>query len=157
MNARVRPINSREKGAAAEREFARLMFDHLGVSLVRNLEQSRRGGHDLTAPGADPVSLALDAYTIECKRYRAITPAMLAGFWRQAEAQAAQIDKVPALAYREDRREWRVVVPLSLLCGAFQVGWIGREWTAEISVPAFCCLIREEAGGADHHGGQTHA
>jgi hypothetical protein len=31
MNARAKPINSREKGAAAEREFARLMSDHLGV------------------------------------------------------------------------------------------------------------------------------
>jgi Holliday junction resolvase len=144
MSARVKPINSREKGAAAEREFSRLIFEHLGVSLVRNLDQSRAGGHDLTAPGTDPVSLALDAYAIEVKRYRAFTPAMLAGFWRQAEAQAERAAKVPALAFRADRQEWRVLVPLSLLSGAFHTRWAGHEWTAEISVPAFCCLVREE-------------
>jgi hypothetical protein len=103
-----------------------------------------RGGHDLTAPGTDPVSLALDAYAIEVKRYRAFTPAMLAGFWQQAEAQAQRAAKVPALAFRADRQEWRVLVPLSLLSGAFHTRWAGHEWTAEISVPAFCCLVREE-------------
>lgn len=111
----------------------------------------------MTAPGTDPVSVALDAYAIECKRYRAVTPAMLAGFWRQAEAQAARAAKVPALAYREDRREWRVLVPLSLLSGAFQTGWTGHEWTAEISLNAFCCLIREEVGGSNPLGGQANA
>jgi hypothetical protein len=34
MNTRARPINSRAKGANGEREFSRVVFEHLGVSLV---------------------------------------------------------------------------------------------------------------------------
>jgi hypothetical protein len=104
MSTRAKPINSRAKGANGEREFCRLIFEHLGVELVRNLDQSRAGGHDLKSTGTDPVSTALDAFAIEVKRYAAITPAMLAGFWQQAERQAHRAARVPALAYREDRR-----------------------------------------------------
>jgi hypothetical protein len=157
VSAGPKPINSREKGAAAEREFARLIFDHLGVELRRNLEQSRSGGHDLLPVGEGPVSLALDAYAIEVKRYREITPAMLAGFWRQADEQAARADRFPALAYRADRQEWRVLLPLRCLNGDVFGPWDGIDWTAAVSVPAFCALIRERAGGADHQGGPDHA
>ncbi len=147
MSVHFKPINSREKGAGGEREFARLVLEHLGVALVRNLEQSRQGGHDLIAPGSDPVSLALNRYAIEVKRYREITPALLAEFWRQAERQAHHAAKFPALAYRQDRQEWAVTVPLhSLNREAFQPEWTGLEWAATLSVPAFCCLIREQAG-----------
>lgn len=152
--ARTKLINSREKGAAAEREFSRLVFDHLGVALARNLEQSRNGGHDLTAHGTDPVSLALDAYAIEVKRYRAITPAMLAGFWRQAEQQAERAAKLPALAFRADRQEWRVLLPLVALNAEVYGTWAGIEWTAAVSVEAFCCLIRERAELQHQEGSQ---
>lgn len=146
MNARAKPINSRAKGANGEREFCRLIFEHLGVELVRNLNQSRTGGHDLTPTGTDPVSTALDAFAIEVKRYREITPAMLAGFWHQAERQAHRAAKAPALAYREDRREWRVLLPLNAINGDAFGEWAGFEWTADVSAGAFACLIRERAG-----------
>lgn len=142
-STRVKPINSRAKGAGGEREFAKLVLDHLGVSLVRNLEQSRAGGHDLTTTSTDPVSLALDAYAIEVKRYAAISPAMLAGFWEQAESQARRTSKTPALAFRVDRQDWRLIVPLRALNGDVFAEWPGIEWTAQISVAAFCNLIRE--------------
>jgi Holliday junction resolvase len=142
--AKVAPINSRAKGAGAEREFSRLIEQELGVPLVRNLEQSRNGGHDLTAPGDDPVSRALNAYAIEVKRYREITPALLDRFWQQAEAQARSAAKIPALAYREDRREWRVLVPLHRLNGDFG-DWGGIAWTAEMTAQAFCELVRDSA------------
>jgi hypothetical protein len=154
---RAKPINSREKGAAAEREFARLIFDHLGVELRRNLEQSRSGGYDLLPVGEGPVSLALDAYALEIKRYREFTPAMLAGFWSQAEAQARRAARLPALAFRADRQEWRILLPLHTLNAEAFGPWNGIDWTAAVSVPAFCALIRERAGGADHQGGPGHA
>lgn len=74
---RAKPINSRAKGASAEREFAQLIHQHLGVDLRRNLEQSRSGGHDLVAVGTDSVSLALDAFAIEIKRYALVTPGLI--------------------------------------------------------------------------------
>ncbi len=142
-STRAKPINSRAKGANGEREFSRLILEHLGVSTARNLEQSRQGGHDLMPVGTDPVSLALDAYAIEVKRYAAITPAMLAGFWEQAESQARRASKTPALAYRADRQEWGVIVPLHSLNAETFGSWSGIQWTAAISVQAFVNLIRE--------------
>lgn len=138
-------INSRAKGAGAEREFSRLILDHLGAELRRNLEQSRQGGHDLVPVGTDPVSRALDGFAIEVKRYREISPAMLAGFWRQATEQARRAAKVPALAVRADRQEWRVYVPLRAINGDAFGEWDGFDWTAAVSVSAFCALIRETA------------
>lgn len=76
-------INRQAKGAAAEREFAALVFDQLGTKLARNLEQSRSGGHDLEAVGDGPAALALRGFAIEVKRYGAITPALLSRFWTQ--------------------------------------------------------------------------
>lgn len=126
--------NARRKGADGEREFCRRLAEHLGagVLLVRNLEQSRSGGHDLTVKGDDPVSLALDRYAIEVKRRRAMTPAMLAAFWCQAERQAAAAGKLAALAYRADRQDWRVMVPLAALDQAY--AWPGHDYTADLTL-----------------------
>ena len=50
------------------------------------------------------------------------------------------------LAYRADRREWRVLMPLSAInAEAFGQLWDGIEWTAELSVTAFCAIVREGA------------
>lgn len=140
-------INSRAKGASAEREFARLVLAETGVRMVRNLEQSRGGGYDLEA-GDDqhPVTLSLRRYAIEIKRYAEVTPGLLAQFWQQAERQAREADRIPLLAYRANRREWRVLVPLSAInAEAFGLLWGGIEWTAELSIAAFCALVREGA------------
>lgn len=37
-------INSRTKGATAEREFSTIIHEWSGIRLIRNLEQSRSGG-----------------------------------------------------------------------------------------------------------------
>lgn len=158
--AAPRRINSREKGAFAEREFAKLLDQELGVRLVRNLEQSRSGGHDLEPVGDDAAAVALRRFAIECKRHATITPAKLAEFWKQAEEQAVKASRMPALAFRADRQAWAVLVPLCALNRAYGA-WEGIEWTAALSVPAFCALVRESVGQittglspiADHGGG----
>lgn len=80
----------RDNGAGAERELAGAIFERLGVRLVRNLEQSRAGGHDLTlAPGErGPVAAALGRFAIEVKRHAGATPAELRAWWIQTETQA---------------------------------------------------------------------
>lgn len=140
----ARRINLREKGASSEREFARLIEEQLGVRLVRNLEQSRSGGHDLEPMGDDPAALALGRFAIEVKRHAAITPAKLAEFWKQAEEQAKKAARTPVLALRE-------VLPLCALNANFGA-WEGIEWAAALSVPAFCALVREMAalGGTEN-------
>lgn len=115
-------INSRTKGAVGEREFASLIHQHLSVKLIRNLEQSRSGGHDLMVEGDCPVSRALDRFAIECKRYGSVTPGLIAEWWAQTESQARSASKVSCLAYRANRQDWRCVVPLAAVNPAVPVG-----------------------------------
>ena len=120
--------SQRRKGAAGERELANLLVDHLGGDVVRNLEQTRSGGHDLV--GVDP-------FAIEVKRHETLA---IPAWWRQACDQSPS-DMIPALAYRQSRRPWRFVLPLELL--------IDQEWprdyalTCEVGVEGFCYIARE--------------
>ena len=139
-------INSRAKGASSEREFANAIHDHLGVRLVRVLDQSRSGGFDLAAAPdqAGPEVDVLRGLAIECKRYAGIQQHMLCRFWDQATRQAEAAGLVPALAYRADRQPWRVIVPLSWLAGMGTS--LDLELTAALSLEAFCLAIRELSG-----------
>lgn len=133
---------SRDKGAGGEREFRRLFSELVGVQVERNLCQTRDGGkHGDTEP--------LGNWSIEIKR---AAKAEISKWWIQAGEQAAR-DKIPALAYRVDRHDWRVIVPLHVFeenggvfssivkdDGSFFVPLL---WTAEISLPAFAALVRE--------------
>lgn len=140
-------INSRQKGASSEREFANLIRDNLGVRLVRVLDQSRGGGFDL-APAPDqsgPVVDTVRGLAIECKRYSNITPSLMERFWSQAVRQAAAAGLIPALAWRADRSPWRVTIPLAWLAGMGTS--MDLEFTATLAVEAFCLAVRELAGG----------
>ena len=103
---------SRNKGACGERELASLIHDSLGVKARRNLSQSRQGGHDLITEADGGL---LDRFAIEVKRYTKASPALIRKWWTQAERQAQEAGKVPVLAYREDRQDWRVVLPISVI------------------------------------------
>jgi Holliday junction resolvase len=150
-------INSRAKGAGAERELAGLIFDQLGVRLIRNLEQARGGGHDLVLhpDEAGPAAEALDRFAIECKRYQRITQASLVNFWQQATEQAAQVGRIPALAYRENRQPWKVMIPLAAMQPALCAN-PGIDWTGTLSIPGFCHVVRDgpatQAGEAKRAG-----
>ena len=143
---KVVPINSRAKGAQGEREFARHIHDQLGIRLVRNLEQTRSGGHDLVpAPHeSGPVADTLHALAIEVKRHSKARNATIQGFWAQTRAQAKASGKTPVLAYREDRQPWRVVVPMYLVNPLLHKSH-DLAWCATLSIEGFCCVIRERA------------
>lgn len=117
----------RNKGAAGERELARLLSDHLGQAVARNLEQSRSGGHDLTGT---------DGWSIEVKRQERLN---ISAWWAQAVVQAEKTKTRPALAYRQSRRSWRFMVRLSDINADYQ----GQPFTAELCVEGFAMLVRE--------------
>ena len=130
---------SRTKGASAERELIKLLEDHLGdivhqqnLSLQRNLEQTRSGGHDV---------IGLDDIAIEVKRQERL---QLKAWWNQAVEQAD--DHVPVLAYRQSRRPWRFIVPMYFLCSE---RWQKEVWahyiefTPEISIDMFASIVRD--------------
>jgi hypothetical protein len=139
------PINGRIKGSAGERELAGLLHEHLGVRLVRRLDQARGGGHDLdVAPGqTGPVAETLAGLAVEVKRYGTITPAMLAGFWGQATRQADAAGLIPCLAWRANRHPWYVTVPLAWLMPGTAGHPVDLAYAATLALPAFCLAVRE--------------
>ena len=88
---------AKNKGANAEREVAKLIFEGTGVEVVRNLEQTRGGGYDL---------VGIDFLAIEVKRQETLC---LPAWWRQTLKQAGN-DKIPVLVYRQNRKPWTWVV-----------------------------------------------
>lgn len=141
----------RSKGAAGEREVCRTLHDLLGIRLIRNLDQSRSGGHDLSVNPDDtgPAADALREFAPEVKRHARATDALLAQWWQQTTDQAARADLRPLLIYRQDRQEWRAVLRLADLRPDLPV-WSGREWTAEVSLQGLAALIRETAPALQH-------
>jgi hypothetical protein len=147
----VRRINSRAKGAAGEREFCSELSlhlgDHLTEQLKRNLEQTRNGGHDIQG---------LPGWAVEVKRYKSLTETEIANIWeKQAVDQAMRISAIPALAYREDRRPWRVRVPINVMTGEHwsdQDRW-HIDWTIEVGLAAFAYIVREQSARVHLRGG----
>ena len=88
---------SRNKGKVGERELALLLSVLTGHEVKRRV-RNLAGEDDLAG---------LPGWSIECKRYAAITPALLAAWWQQACDQARRIDARPVLFFRGDRGNWR--------------------------------------------------
>lgn len=123
--------SERRKGAGGERELFRLLKDELGVSVVRNLNQTRNGGAD---------GEGLEGVALEVKRAK---QARIGPWIAQTVEQAERAGAEPVLAYRVDRQSWRFVVRLGLLCGDFENS---REW-AVLSLAGFCEIYRNWRAG----------
>jgi len=123
---------SRNKGAGGERELILEIEALTGIRLQRNLAQTFGGGHDL---------IGLDDWAIECKRYATISHADKRAFWAQAVNQAKRVDKMPAVCFRADRAEWRVLVVYPLHQELYDIE--DFRCSCEISLELFCGLIRE--------------
>lgn len=131
-------INSRAKGKSAERELIgelkKLLPEEMTKDLERNLEQTRGGGHDI---------LGLKGWAPEVKRYATVLPADMQSFWEQATTQARNDQSRPALFFREDRREWRVVLRASDITGSEHDD--SYEMSVEMSMPLFAKIVMENA------------
>jgi hypothetical protein len=142
----------RRKGQRGEREVAGLIRDWLGADVTRNWQQqSAEGGADLAGvPG----------WAVEVK----FADIFVSAWWRQAVEQAERADACPVLIYRLTGKgkgkhildKWRCLVRLDDLTPAD----IDRDETAEISLRAWICLVREQwasealvkAASQAHHG-----
>lgn len=92
---------SRNKGAAAEREFCAILSDHLGAVVQRKLGQARDSGADVH----------VGKFRIEVKRRETLA---IPAWCRQAEAACMEdpANLVPVVAYRTNGQQWRVVILL---------------------------------------------
>lgn len=89
---------SRNKGAAAEREFTGILSDHLGQVVKRKLGQAREGGDDCT----------VGKFRIEIKRRETVS---VMAWCRQVEACCGE-GEVPVVAFRQNGQGWRIVLKL---------------------------------------------
>lgn len=144
-------INSRAKGASAERELIGMLTDELGETLTaplkRNLEQTRAGGHDI---------VGLDGWAIEVKRYKRLKESDIRKFWDQALDQAEKVAQRPVLAFREDLCSWRVRIRMCDLAPSMAFGNASSvDWTIEMGVAAFAAVVREQHSATLLHEKQT--
>jgi len=129
--------SQRTKGAAAERELAKLLSERLDVRVERNLEQTRSGGADL---------LGVGPFALEAKRHERLA---INAWWAQACAQAGEA--LPALAYRQSRQPWTILLPLEVLIDPYSKGvdWLECH-RAALCIDGFCRLVKGmEVGDVD--------
>ena len=119
--------SERRKGATAERELAKILFDELGIELKRNLDQTRDGGYDL---------VGLDL-AIEVKRRESESRG---SWWVDAVKKAGK--KIPVLAYRSNRRPWQFMLPLEAVIHGHHFSGNLVD-TATLYTSGFCYWVRE--------------
>lgn len=125
-------VNGRNKGASFEREVAKMLFDELGVSFKRDLEQYRAGDHGDLIPDDDAFP-----FTLELKRYADGPVGGVASWWDQVCRAAKREQKLPALIYKYDRKPIRCVLPLAAIMHDH------HGYVIEVSFATFCYITRE--------------
>lgn len=130
---------SRNKGKVGEREVAALIREHTGYDCQRRVRQ-----HD-----GDSDLLGVPGWSVEVKRYGRVDRADIRKWWAQAVEQSKSSKELPALFYRRDRDEWRVVYPVAIHLGLQQSSmWESYIWTVEGSVEAWSAVVRDLASDA---------
>ena len=137
-------LKSRNKGKGYEYEIARELYDQLGITFVRELDQTREKHlGDLVTNDCD------FPFVLECKRRKS---GVDSAWWDQvcAAAEYAGGDKMPALFYRLDRQKTRVRVPvqaLTYLTFFVMAGDIAEKhdwkYACEMDIDTFCYVTRE--------------
>ena len=124
-------INSRNKGAAFERDIAKILnefFTAEGIDYQtkRNLDQYQQ---------KDQCDLDMPYFAVECKFYKE-GDLLRAAWWDQVCKSCN--GKIPALIYKFNRRPIRVCVPLS----AINTGWdVDHSKVAVLSMDDFLSVL----------------
>ena len=105
-----RKINSRAKGAAAEREFAKMLRGYMrpdGTPV-----EARRGCQYSGRPDGSSCDVVhnIEGVAFECKRIERFTPALAYAAVDQSRADAG--DNTPVVGWRTNRREWLAILPM---------------------------------------------
>lgn len=99
-------VNAKQKGKRGERELATFLQ---GIIVSHNLYVNDVFV-DPQANGADLISIP--GLAMEVKRQENIT---IGPWWRQAVRQVIHNNRIPVLAYRQNRRPWMFCLPLGQL------------------------------------------
>lgn len=99
------PLHAQRKGKAGEEEFCKWLETHLGIEVARNLKQSRGKGSDII----------IDDFLFEVKRREVLD---FEGWWHQvciAQQTYKKSGLIPVVAYRQNRKKWRFLIPANLV------------------------------------------
>lgn len=99
----MKPSSAREKGSKAELEVLRILEDELGLKLVRNKQQTARGGRDI-AEDVDRMQGPMP-FAVEVKHH---AKGFSLDMWSQTIRQAQDSHRLPVLFWRGNRQKWRV-------------------------------------------------
>jgi hypothetical protein len=103
-------VNSRTKGRSGEYEIRDILFDELGLTFKRDIEQFRQ------ADRGDLLCVDMDfPAVIEVKRYAKGGETPRGAWWDQCCKAATAAGKWPLLVWRFDRMDWRWRVPAQVL------------------------------------------
>lgn len=109
----IKMTNPRIKGRSGEYEIQGILYDHLGLTFKRDIEQFRQADRgDLICDECD------FPFIIEVKRYGKTRGRPDPKWWDQVCAAADAAGKYPLLCYRYDRNPWRWRVPVSVVMAA---------------------------------------
>lgn len=129
-------VNGRSKGANGEREAAIWIQKHFDLEIKpeRNLEQVRKGGHDL---------LGFPPFAFEIKRCEVLSKR---DWWLQAVTSATSTYFVPVVMFRQNKGKWNFLISaknIGLKTGYIQLeerefimwakNFMNMEITADIS------------------------
>ena len=105
-----RKINSRAKGAAAERFFSQLLRKY--VRPDGTPVEARRGCQYSGRPDGSSCDIVhnIDGIAFEIKRVEKFTPSLV--YSAVAQCQADSGDNTPVVCWRTNRREWLAIIPM---------------------------------------------
>lgn len=107
-------VNSGKKGQGGENQVKRLILDHLGVPLKRDLEQWRSADRGDLIPdfkdGEFDWPLCIEVKTYSSKN---MSVTHRPAWWQQVRKAAKAQGKIPVLWYKYDRRDWRIVMHMN--------------------------------------------
>ncbi|WP_424967315.1 putative PDDEXK endonuclease [Dinoroseobacter sp. S375] len=128
--------NSRRKGAAFERDVAKLLFLETGIEFKRDLDQTREEAR------GDLITECQDwPFLIECKNWAAAKT--FRSEWAvQAHEAAEKAGKFPCVVYKANRGEVRVRVWFDAIAATFGGHAITHQH-AEVSLQGLAYLARE--------------
>jgi hypothetical protein len=103
-------VNSRTKGRSGEYEIRDILFEELGLTFKRDIEQFRQ------ADRGDLLCVDMDfPAVIEVKRYAKGGETPRGAWWDQCCKAATAAGKWPLLVWRFDRMDWRWRLPAQVL------------------------------------------
>lgn len=114
VRGKLSGAGARRKGARGENEVCKILTEIVGTKHVRNLDQTREGGGDIS----------WGPFLLEVKTTETVS---MPAWQRQAVASAEKGGDVPAVVWRRKAEQWWVALPFKEFATMFETLRAGAE------------------------------